>query len=287
MFLSEKDFALLRPTYQESHCNLRVKVNPRTGEVMEVLAASRDIFNPSGVVPVRTSVRRDPLPGREAWETEEASAASGDRWEQEEKSGSIRAANRAKRNVFDLAACNDFDLFITLTLNGERIDRYNYKEVIRPLQQWLDNRVRRKGLRYLLVPELHKDGALHFHGLINSEAVRLVDSGHTDRKGKKIYNLPEWTLGFTTAQYLTGDYGAVCTYVSKYVTKQAGSGGTIGGRYYFHGGKLARPFFRYGSVDFAEASEEGKVVEIEDASLSLAHLPFEKVERFFSESRNS
>ncbi len=89
-----------------------------------------------------------------------------------------------------------------------------------------DNQVRRRGLLYVLVPELHADGAVHFHGFFNG-ALPVVDSGTLDTGGKPrkprsaaerarlidsgahiVYNLPAWTLGFTTAIELYGDYEA-------------------------------------------------------------------------------
>lgn len=261
-------------TQEEVYTNARLKVNPKTGEIMECLVASRPIFKVQAVEERSAGSRkprRGPLPGAEIWETEEASAAMGDIWEAEKLLSLRRAANRAKRQVFDLAACNDFDLFITLTLNKEKIDRYDYKAAVKKLSQWLDNRVRRKGLRYVIVPEYHKDGAIHFHGLINSEAVKLVDSGKKDRKnGKHIYNVADWTLGFTTAEYLSGEYAAVCHYISKYVTKQVSHEGPIGGRYYLHGGELAHPVYKPFSVSFDGA--DGREFDIPQAGLTLKYV---------------
>lgn len=259
---------LLPVSKEQLYRNTRIKINPRTGEVMEVCIASRPIYKTDKTVEARTGPEKrckGDLPGRETWETEEASAAMGDRWEAQEQDGKRRAASRAKRKLFDTAFCNDFDLFFTLTLSPDEIDRYDYKATMKKLTYWLNDRVKRRGLRYVMVPELHKDGALHFHGLANSEALRLVDSGHKDKRGKVIYNLPEWRLGFTTAVKLDGDYGAVCRYVSKYITKQA-QGGTIGGRYWYHGGNLRGPVYRY---EQREVPEDAKAYEIPEAGLTL------------------
>ncbi|MFQ7854076.1 MAG: hypothetical protein ACLRIS_01925 [Flavonifractor plautii] len=56
------------------------------------------------------------------------------------------------------------------------MNRYDVREVTRHLNHWLDNQVRRKGLAYVLVPERHKDGAIHFHGFFN-DALEARDSG--------------------------------------------------------------------------------------------------------------
>lgn len=159
-----------------------------------------------------------------------------------------RAQQRAKKNVFDLAMCNpDLNLFVTLTLDGSQIDRYNYDAIIRKLNQWLDNRVRRNGLKYVLVAEYHKDKAIHFHALFN-DVLEKVDSGHktkSDGHLKTVYNLPCWTLGYTTAIYTTGERAKVCNYITKYITK---SENKVGGRWYYSGGKLSRPDYSYSNT---------------------------------------
>lgn len=243
----------LRVPISEALYNRRVKINPLTGAVLEDVCCSKDIFNPYGLEkpdePHKGAFCEDPRP--------------------EETDGSAikRSAARAKKELFELCACNEFDLFFTLTLDKEKIDRYDYKEAVKRLSQWLDNRVRRRGLKYVAVPELHKDGAIHFHGLCNREACRLVDSGRRD-KGHVIYNVIDWKLGFTTAIELYGDSLAAAHYVAKYVTKGT-KGGTIGGRYYYHGGDLQKAKCLYYHEDFANF--EGRVVQIDNAGISYTY----------------
>lgn len=184
-----------------------------------------------------------------------------------------RAVRRAKQNLRDLALCNDMKYFVTLTLDPAVIDRYDMGEITRRLNSWCGNMVRRRGLAYILVPERHQDGAVHFHGFVNN-VVEVVDSGTLslpwDKKprrprseaeraewiakgGKVVYNLPAWPLGFTTAIELYGDPVRAVNYCCKYVGKQQ-EGGTvpekIGGRWFYHGGCHNRPKVSYGDVDF-------------------------------------
>lgn len=239
---------LYRPT-AATFCNRRIKINPLTGDVMEDVTFNRDIFNPEGLVSESERKARKTVKGETNGE------------------GAVRAARRAKKQVFELCACNDFDLFFTLTLNKELIDRYDYKAAVRKFGQWADNHVRRAGLKYVAVPELHKDGAIHFHGLCNSAgAGRLVDSGKKSR-GQTVYNLPSWRLGYTTAIPLYGERGAAAHYVAKYVTKQQG-GGTIGGRYYYHGGDLQHARCVYLHADYAavDAPELAVTCDVTDSS---------------------
>ena len=157
-----------------------------------------------------------------------------------------RSKRRAKAAVRDLAFSNDFRWFVTLTLSPEKVNRYDPKEVTRHLNHWLDNNVRRRGLKYVLVAEHHRDGAIHFHGFFN-DVFDAVDSGHSDKLGHKIYNLPAWGWGFSTAIELYGDKHHAVGYVVKYITKAEEK---VGGRWYYSGGALDRPIVDYCNADF-------------------------------------
>lgn len=226
----------------------RVLINPRTGEIVEAVLASRRIFKadkyaePKGVTQKSKS-------------------------KNVENSVDGRGAARAKRRVFELAACNDFSLFFTLTLNPEKIDRYDYKAAVKRFGVWASNRVQRHGLRYVAVPELHQDGAIHFHGLCAGDDSFLSESP-VKWKGKQVYNL-DWDIGYSTAVKLTGDTLRAARYVAKYVTKQTG-GGTIGGRYFFHGGPLVG--FHVQHFQGAGAPLTGHRVEVPDAGLALLYI---------------
>ena len=112
--------------------------------------------------------------------------------------------------------------------------------------------VRRHGLRYILVPELHKDGAIHFHGFMVGEGLIAKDSG-IEWDGRPVYNLPQWTYGFSTAQRLYGDYHAAVTYCCKYIGKQDGQRPL--GRWYYSGGALQEPRKIYGDRDYGSCGE--------------------------------
>lgn len=163
-----------------------------------------------------------------------------------------RSMRRARAKVRRLALSNDFRWFVTLTLDQLRVDRYDPAAVVRKLNQWCSNQVKRHGLRYILVPERHKDGALHFHGFF-SDSLEAVPSGHTDKHGHMIYNLPGWTLGFTAAIEVYGDYAGAVAYVCKYIGKQ---GNKPAGRWYYSGGSLQQPEVSYADIGIADLQEE-------------------------------
>lgn len=182
-----------------------------------------------------------------------------------------RSMSRARAKLRRLALANEFRWFVTLTLDPAKIDRNDGAAVAAALGRWADNMVRRKGLKYILVPELHKKGGIHFHGFFN-DAVRTVDSGHRDSDGHAIYNLPEWTLGFTTAIELYGDYASAVGYVTKYIGKQ---GVRPMGRWYYSGGALLEPTKIYAELERYELMDEycGKAVEydIPGSKLLIIH----------------
>lgn len=154
----------------------------------------------------------------------------------------ISSHNRAKNMIYDYARSNDFDYFVTLTFNPELVDSFNYFEVSQKLSQWLNNVKKRYALdfKYLFVPELHKSGRYHFHGLIgNIGTLRLVDSGMYTPDGKRIYNLGNYRMGFTTATAIT-DKQRTATYIGKYITKEL-SGHIKGKKHYWVSRNLNLP----------------------------------------------
>lgn len=196
----------------------------------------------------------------------------------------LRSMRRARAMLRRLALSNDFQYFVTLTLDGSKIDRWDGEAITRAMSTWCDNMVRRKGLRYILVPERHKDGAFHFHGFFGGDGLEVVDSGTIDvpwsskprrprdeseraawleKGGHVVYNLPQWPLGFTTAIELYGDYGCAVGYVCKYIGKQDSDRPL--GRWYFSGGNLKKPDKAYVMLDYRQLQEDyaGQAVELQ------------------------
>lgn len=197
--------------------------------------------------------------GAKGWEESGANAKRRPSSETRERKSSDpkgedleRSMRRARGKLRRLALANDFRWFVTLTLNPELVDSYDGAAVIKKLNAWCSNMVQRRGLRYILVPERHKSGRIHFHGFFN-DCVEAVDSGHTDKQGHPIFNLPQWSLGFTTAIELYDDYVKAVGYVCKYVGKQ---GEKPAGRWYYSGGDLREPVITYAEISPAELLQE-------------------------------
>lgn len=97
---------------------------------------------------------------------------------------------RAKSKIFEYGMCNDWDYFCTLTVDPSRYDRKNLSKYQKDLAKWINNQNRLKGykLKYLLIPEMHKDGAWHMHGFIAGlppGEIKINEHGYWDWQAYK------------------------------------------------------------------------------------------------------
>ena len=94
--------------------------------------------------------------------------------------------SRARSMVKEYGFCNPWNYFVTLTLDAKKYDRYDLGKFKADLQQWVRDERKRHKLIYgregrlivLFVPETHKDGAWHLHGLVGGlpiEDTKLFD----------------------------------------------------------------------------------------------------------------
>ncbi len=284
------DLARLLCADKKSFFNCRKKfVFDENGEqkLLQIMCTSEPVFNPYGLErKAKKTVDKQKLERERevllASQTENMTSALDDVLRCEEEKNQLCAARRAKRKVSDYISANsDLCLFVTFTLNGESFSRYDVSAACKRLNKYLANRVQRNGLKYVFVPELHKDGAVHFHGLIN-EVVPLVSSGTfipptggkplkketLRRKGialsecAEVFNMPDWAYGFSTAIKLYGERSKAASYVAKYVTKgDADKARKICGRYYYSSNNLRQPFYEYSNEDFERF--EGYEIETE------------------------
>ena len=151
-----------------------------------------------------------------------------------------QSISRARQKIFEYAICNDFDFFVTLTLDESKIKRDDIDNYIKKLGQYIRN-LRRTGqnIEYLLIPEKHRDGQnWHMHGLMKGISdLRIFDvDEHIPFKMKdKILryreqnlDLYEWVgyaekFGFNCIEPVR-NLEACSKYVTKYVSKEIGKG---------------------------------------------------------------
>lgn len=169
--------------------------------------------------------------------------------EEEQLENAIRSGKRAKKKIADYARSNEWDWFLTHTFDNESVDRYDYNACKKKMTKWLNN-IRSRyapNLKYLVVPEQHKDGAWHFHTLLaNCGKITFLratnphnDLPLSDKKGRPLFNLTNWKYGFTTATRVTNTLG-VARYILKYITKSLCEN-TMGKQRYFVSENLDLP----------------------------------------------
>lgn len=130
------------------------------------------------------------------------------------------STSRTIQKIYEITRSNEWEYFITLTFNPEKVNSFDYDEVVKKLSKWLNNIKQRQSpnLKYIIVPELHKSGRFHFHGLFADIGnMQLVDSGKRIN-GEIIYNIGAYDLGFTTATKIK-DNARVSSYITKYISK--------------------------------------------------------------------
>lgn len=121
--------------------------------------------------------------------------------------------SRTRRNIRELALCNDFDYFCTLTVNSSKCDRYLLDEVQDNLRKCLRNiRNSSNDFKYLIITEKHKDGAFHFHGLMSGVSDLYVNQfGYLSSSKLDV-------LGFNSFSKIES-LEKVANYILKYITK--------------------------------------------------------------------
>lgn len=148
----------------------------------------------------------------------------------------LRSAIRAKTAIHDIAACNVFQFFVTLTISPDfKVDRYSYDESSKYLSKWLDNN---DFSHYLLVPEKHKDGAFHFHMLADIPQGKLI------HHAGGVYRIKTYKAGYSHVTKIK-DNKKLARYVTKYITKDLMDTVGKGKKTYWASRDLKRPEIEY------------------------------------------
>lgn len=159
---------------------------------------------------------------------------------------------RARSEIFELAYCNDWQFFTTFTIDKRKFGRYDLQKYHKSFTQWLRNFNRKNGtqIKYLTIPEQHKDGAWHEHGFIMGlplEHLRLFspdefksekEGGIRDKllHGMPVYDFPAYhqKFGFCDFEPIRSPEAAA-KYVTKYISKELSKSVTASGAHlYYH-----------------------------------------------------
>ena len=76
--------------------------------------------------------------------------------------------SRPKQKIYNYAFSNDWSngLFFTITFDPKQVDSFDYDKCYKRLHQFLKNiKDQNPDFKYIFVPEFHKSGRIHFHGI--------------------------------------------------------------------------------------------------------------------------
>lgn len=143
---------------------------------------------------------------------------------------------RAKSKVLEYALCNDFEYFVTLTLDSKKMNRDNINEYIKKLGQYIRDIRKSTGekIEYVLIPERHADGLnWHMHGLMKglkdlrkyniNENIPKKMKDKIKKYREENLNLYEWVgysqkFGFNCIEPIMNKE-ACSRYITKYISK--------------------------------------------------------------------
>lgn len=238
-------------SYTLTYCNMRVFVNQ---EEKEEFRKSLDLENIDSTEENTENQKVKKLVYKFKASQNQKSQNQKNEQNKKRKEERTDSVKRAVDKIYDLAFQNEWNYFMTITIDPEQFDSKDEKEVYKRLRYWLSNQVKLKGLKYLLIPEYHENGGIHAHALIN-DCFKLEHSGRYLYSGKAykadtlrnkgidvnilkpVYNVPEWKYGFSTARPVDGSPARLACYITKYITKDCKK---IFGKYYLSSRNLNR-----------------------------------------------
>lgn len=160
---------------------------------------------------------------------------------------------RTRTTIFDYALSNDFEYFVTFTFNPKKIDRYSIDETFNTMKYWLNRQKKHSpDFAYVIVPEFHKDGAIHFHALIRAYNGDMKPT-KVFQNGKRVYNVAGFTSGFTNAQKMDDNQEKTAGYITKYITKDTIN--RFNKRRYWASRNLQKPVKHYESLEALNVSQ--------------------------------
>lgn len=143
--------------------------------------------------------------------------------------------SRTKNRIFELALCNPWEWFATLTLSPEKYDRHDLERYRKDLSQFVRDYRKKTGhqVKYLLIPEHHQDGSWHMHGFFMGLPAEELHAFTIDehlpyyileriKEGKQVFTWEAYAkkFGFANLEEIRNQEAA-SKYITKYITKEA------------------------------------------------------------------
>lgn len=202
------------------------------------------------------SLEKDTQDAEEKWFDREIAEIFPEDEKPESEGKMTESVSRTKRIIYEYAMCNRWDYFVTLTLDAKKVDRKDLKAVYRKFHDMMvtinssvtgEEWGRQKKVEYVIIPELHKDGSVHFHGLMRGFHKSDI---RTNEHGKLEWRHWRDNFGFCNLQKVK-DANAVSAYITKYCTKDLRATIKERGAHMFyasHGLKKAETIYAGGGV---------------------------------------
>lgn len=154
---------------------------------------------------------------------------------------------RSKSRVKEYVLCNPWDYFCTLTIDKTKYDRYNLKTYYADFSKFIQNYNRfcndDEIVKYILIPEMHKDNAWHMHGFLKGIRKRDI---YINQHGYLGWNRYEDKFGYISFAPIR-DIEKSSNYILKYMTKDTSRNvSDLGNHLYYSskGLKTAEMIFR-------------------------------------------
>lgn len=156
--------------------------------------------------------------------------------------------SRARSMVLQYALCNPWDWFFTGTLDPAKFDRFDLDGFMLALSQFIRDKRKAYGVKFqvLLIPEHHKDGATHVHGMIYGLPGEVTPRFSPPAPWKLVnggfHDWPDYRkkFGFCSLGRIK-DPVATAYYITKYITKDLSQRADDKGKHlYFHSRPLRK-----------------------------------------------
>lgn len=181
--------------------------------------------------------------------------------------------SRARSMIKQYGLCNDWDYFVTLTLDKSKYDRYDLGKFREDLSQFMRDCRKKYGkttdkrLSFVFVPENHKDGAWHMHGLLYGlpeSAVCAFEKGkHPDYLIKNGFlNWPDYSakFGFVSLGLIRDKVGTVL-YTTKYINKDIEALAELKGEHLYMASRPLKTAEKVADVYGNDAELDSKLTE--------------------------
>lgn len=139
---------------------------------------------------------------------------------------SVASLTRAKSKIREYVLNANFNCFCTFTFSPRDFDRTDFNACKAYLTDYLTHKLHLKN--WLVIPEKHDDGSIHFHGFCSMKREELK-YGYAKRDSKNIVHAHYYSecinkdIGRNDFQFLDikrkSSVQSACAYILKYITK--------------------------------------------------------------------